>query len=211
MAKDRNQTRIEILNAVGRLLARTGFQGLGVNAIAREAGVDKVLIYRYFGGLADLLKAYAEETDFWPDLRALAPVNSGAGTAPTAAERAKQLILAFGQQLRSRPLTQEIMRWELLERNELTDALARYRESEGTRLFAEFQALLDGAGDVDLPAIASLLAAGQAYLILRSKTADVYNGLQLNSAEGWARIERAVAFLVDAALARTTQPKPAGP
>ncbi|MFU8830406.1 MAG: hypothetical protein ACNA8P_13365 [Phycisphaerales bacterium] len=35
-----------MIRAVGTLLARDGFQGMGVNAVAREAGVDKVLIAR---------------------------------------------------------------------------------------------------------------------------------------------------------------------
>jgi len=38
------------------------------------------------------------------------------------------------------------------------------------------------------------------YLILRSKTADVYNGLHLDSEEDWARIERAAGFLVEASF-----------
>jgi AcrR family transcriptional regulator len=62
------QTRAGILEAVGRLLARSGCKDVGGNAIAREAGVEKVLIHRYFGGLPELLKTFAEETGFWPGL-----------------------------------------------------------------------------------------------------------------------------------------------
>ena len=206
--RDRKQTRAGILRAVGRLLAESGLRDVGVNSIAREAGVDKVLIYRYFGGLRELLKAFAEETDFWPALRELAAseANQPLGLM-TEAERAKLLVVAFGRALRKRPLTQEIMRWELLERNELTDALARHREEEGSKLFQYFEE----SDDLDIRAIGSLLAAGQTYLILRAKTADVYNGLSLNSEKDWSRIERAAAFLVDAAFAerqamRTTRP-----
>jgi AcrR family transcriptional regulator len=197
VSRDRNQTRTGILNAVGRLLARSGFKEVGVNSIAREAGVDKVLIYRYFGGLPELLKAFAAETDFWPDLPELTQDTGRPGDQLSAAEQAKALVLAFGRSLRRRPLTQEIMRWELLERNELTDALARHREEQGAKLFESF----DEGQEVDIRAIGSLLAAGQTYLILRSKTADVYNGLDLSSDEDWSRIERAASFLLDAALA----------
>jgi AcrR family transcriptional regulator len=197
LQKDRKQTRAGILNAVGRLLARSGFRKVGVNSIAREAGVDKVLIYRYFGGLPELLKAFAEETDFWPHLPELAPEADQPSIQMTEVERAKLLVLAFGRALRRRPLTQEIMRWELLERNELTDALARHREEEGSKLFQYFEE----SENIDIRAIGSLLAAGETYLILRSKTADVYNGLSLNSEEDWSRIERAASLLMDAAFA----------
>lgn len=192
---------------MGRLLAQSGFKDLGVNSIAREAGVDKVLIYRYFGGLADLLKAFAEETDFWPDLPELARETSNPEGETTQAERVKSLMLAFGRALRERPVTQEIMRWELLERNELTDALARHREMRSANLFEPF----DGSQEIDIRAVGSLMAAGLTYLILRSKTVDVYNGLHLNSDADWARIEHAVSFLVDAALDKNSanQGKPA--
>jgi len=60
MARDSTKTKERLLEAVDDVLARDGFNGLGINALAREAGVDKVLIYRYFGGLSGLLKAYAE-------------------------------------------------------------------------------------------------------------------------------------------------------
>src|SRR5262245_61271359 len=60
-----------ILDAVARLLPESGFDGLAINAIAREAGVDKVLIYRYFGGLPGLLEAFAQRGDYWPSAEEL--------------------------------------------------------------------------------------------------------------------------------------------
>src|SRR5262249_27082715 len=62
----RARTEEEILAAVGRLLESSGFDELGMNAVAREAGVDKVLVYRYFGKLPDLLRAFAERGGHWP-------------------------------------------------------------------------------------------------------------------------------------------------
>lgn len=194
--RDRQQTKGKILNAVGRLLARSGFRELGINAIAREAGVDKVLIYRYFGGIPELLRAFAEESDFWPGMQEIAPDAGEPRVETTLAERAKSALVAFCRALRSRPLTQEIMRWELLERSELTDALARYREEQSASYFPPF----DGPKEIDIRAVGSVIAAGLTYLVLRSKTADVYNGLHLDSPEDWSRIERAAGFLVDAAF-----------
>ena len=55
MPRDKEETKMRIVTAVGRQLAKGGFRDLGVNSIAKEAGVDKVLIYRYFGGLPLLL------------------------------------------------------------------------------------------------------------------------------------------------------------
>ena len=41
------------------------FPPFGINAVARQAGCDKVLIYRYFNGLEGLLMAFAETTELW--------------------------------------------------------------------------------------------------------------------------------------------------
>jgi AcrR family transcriptional regulator len=202
MEKNREKTRASILAAVGKLLARDGFRDLGINAIAREAGVDKVLIYRYFGGMEDLLKAYAAEGDFWPSsAEIMAAVRQS--KPKNEAELASALLIEFERALRRRPLTQEIMRWELMERNELTDTLARYREEESAKTLQ----LLSGVGMVDVAAIASLLAAGHTYLILRKKTVGVYNGLQLDEGRDWERLEDATRTLVALALGETA-PKP---
>ena len=200
MSRNSQQTRKKIIAAVGRLLSRSGFRNLGINAIAREAGVDKVLIYRYFGGIPDLLQAYAEEGDFWPTAEELLAGFHGQ-LPPSNADLAAKLLIEFGRALRRRPITQEIMRWELLERNELTDALAHYREEQGMKLI---RIVRDARGlDLDIQALGSILSAGQTYLILRSKTAAVYNGLKLGSDRDWRRIEKNIEHLVRLAFAHT--------
>ncbi len=63
--KDRNQTERRILDAVGTIVETEGFEAVGVNAVASESGVSKVLIYRYFGSIEQLLAKYLEDNDFW--------------------------------------------------------------------------------------------------------------------------------------------------
>ena len=71
MKRNKEETKDRIIDAAGRLLAEGGFRKLGVNAVAREAGVDKVLIYRYFGGMPELLRAFGVSGDFWPTFEEL--------------------------------------------------------------------------------------------------------------------------------------------
>lgn len=111
-------------------------------------------------------------------------------------ELAKSMIARFGQALRRRPMTQEIMRWELFEENELTDALAEYRERHSLELLKQ----IDAPPELDVPAIAAVLGAAQSYLILRAKTAKVYNGVDLRSEKGWKRIDRALGLLIERTL-----------
>lgn len=194
--RDSEKTRKKIMEAVGRVLAQKGFGHLGINAVAREAGVDKVLIYRYFGGLPELLRAYAGQGGFWPSIAELAgkPLNQ----FKSILEMGTALLSGHMRELLARPLTQEIMRWELHERNELTDELARYREQQGGEIMALFPKDDDGTGvdNVDRAAAAALIHAGITYLVLRQKTADVYMGIDLTSEDGWLRLGRAVSHLM---------------
>lgn len=69
--RNRPATEDRIRSAAWRLLEREGLPSWGVNAVAREAGVDKVLLYRYFGGHEELLLHLLERNRFWPDPAAL--------------------------------------------------------------------------------------------------------------------------------------------
>jgi DNA-binding transcriptional regulator YbjK len=64
--KDRGRTEQKILDAVGKIVKEKDFDALGINAIAEEAGVAKVLIYRYFGNFEGLLREWALGTHYWP-------------------------------------------------------------------------------------------------------------------------------------------------
>ena len=203
--RDREQTSRRIIQAVGQLLSQSGFGKVGINAVAKMAKVDKVLIYRYFGGLPELLKAYAESTDFWPSLEELLDCPLEDVASMNLLELGKRAFLGHIRELRKRPLTQEIMRWELMERNDLTDTLAEARERQGIELVSAKPELFTTVSDV--VAMIAVLHAGLTYLILRSKTADVYLGIDLTHEDGWKRIERAVARLTDAMLHTLTSGK----
>lgn len=202
--RNRDATRQRILAAVGDLLAREGFASLGVNAVAREAGVDKVLIYRYFGGIEALLEAWGRE---------VLAVTSDATAAPAAApgdaaSRAAAVLLGFARAAREHPQALEVMRWELVEDNPLTHRLAELREAAGFADLGRLGVDEARARAVDLPAVAAILSAGLLHLSLRARTAPRWLGIPLRTPKGWARLEGAAAMLVRAVLAG---PAPAAP
>jgi AcrR family transcriptional regulator len=192
--RDREATERRILAATGRILARQGFRGLGVNAIAREARADKVLVYRYFGGLPGLLEAYAQSTDFWPSAEELAPEDATADPPAVAAAMLSGLVRA----LRKRPATQEILAWELVEPSPLAERTADVRERVGVELMAHLPAGMPPG--VDLPAVAAILTAGLTYLVLRSRTMPAWLGVPLQDGETFQRLERAAETVVRALL-----------
>jgi AcrR family transcriptional regulator len=209
-SRDRELTEQRLIETVGRLLARSGFTALGVNALAREAGVDKVLIYRYFDGLPNLLKAYCERGDFWPTAAEVLQPDAATLRAAPLATRTATIVVNLLDALRRRPQTIEILAWEVVERNILTDTLAAIRE-RWSRDVTEL-VLPDAAEDrADFLALANLLVAGIQYLLIRSRTTPVYGGIPLRTDEGWARIRNAalVAFGVAAPAAEpVAEPAP---
>lgn len=194
--RNREMTEQRLIAAVGQLLAEQGFQSIGVNAIARTAGVDKVLIYRYFEGLPKLLECYGRSNNFWPSVDEV------------LGERVTLLQLSAGQRLQlvlerlvsgllARPQTLAIMAWELSQQNALTRALADIREQWGIHVLQ--QATSDLSHEQrDIAAIANFLVAGVQYLLIRSRNTGLYGGISLNTEQGWARWQTAIAALCHA-------------
>ncbi|MBW2611410.1 MAG: TetR/AcrR family transcriptional regulator [Deltaproteobacteria bacterium] len=183
-------TSRRLISAVGSLLAKKGFKGIGVNAVAREAGVDKVLIYRYFGGLEGLIAAFGKEGDFWPSALELAGGDLQKFSQMPLDERLSVFASNFIDALRKRPLTQAIMAWEIIEPNGLTEELERIRERSIIEFFQMF--FVKDQIKIDLQAIIMLIGAAISYLVLRSKNIDLFGGLDLGSEQGWKRIEKAI-------------------
>jgi AcrR family transcriptional regulator len=199
--RDRGATRERLLAAVGRLIAREGFSALGVNAVSREAGVDKVLIYRYFGGIEPLLDAWGQTVLVEP------PGASGAAEG-SIADRAAAALVAFGRAARRNPEALEVMRWELVEDNLLTRRLAQARESAGLADLRRIGISEAQAGVVDLPALAAVLSAGLLHIALRARTAPRWLGIPIRTEAGWARLERSAAALVRCMLAQAGPRRP---
>jgi AcrR family transcriptional regulator len=199
--RDRETTRARLIEAVGTLLAREGFTGLGVNAVAREAGVDKVLIYRYFGGLPELIIAFGREGNFWPTIKELAGGDVVAFGQLPLAEQLSRLGKNFMAAIRTRPLTQEILAWEMIERNELTVELEAIRENTMMNFFEMF--FHSANKGPDIAAMGAIIGAGISYLVSRGRKIRFYNGIDLDSEAGWQRLEGAIDTMIRGTFAET--------
>jgi AcrR family transcriptional regulator len=187
----REATEEKILAAVGSLLESRGVEALGVNAIAGAAGVDKVLIYRYFGDLDGLMRRYGESADFWPSLDEILGGNREVLRAVTAGEVASRIVVNYGRALRRRPATIALLSWECAHRNELTTILEETREAWSDRLLEEVRRAWPSTPSVVF-GLATLLSAAMNYLVLRSRGTKVFGGMDLDSEEGWAAIEATI-------------------
>jgi AcrR family transcriptional regulator len=199
--RDRDATARSLLDAALRVLARDGFAALGPNAVAAEAGCDKKLIYRYFGGMDGLVEALAGDLGLW--------LGGAAPTAPRSAGyggRAAALLMGYAEGLRSDVALQRLLVWELAETS------APLRRLEEVRAVAFGRWVRDALGDatpppgVDAPAVNAVLLAALHYLTLRSRTLGRFAGLDLATPEGRARIDATLRFLLDRAYAEPQEP-----
>jgi AcrR family transcriptional regulator len=201
--RDVAATKRRLIEAVAAILARDGFSALGINAIASEARTDKALIYRYFGGLPDLLEAYAESESFWPTVEEVAGGSLKALAEMPLVARWEHALHHYIVEIRKRPLTQEILAWELSERNEVTARLEDVRERRGLSLM---KVLAKGAPrGFDVPAVTGLFASSVHYLVLRARKIRVFNGIDLRTEVGWERLEHAAKAMVLGALHHATR------
>ena len=197
--RDREATKARLLAAVSVVLARDGFGAVGVNAVAKEAGVDKVLLYRYFGGLPELLREWGASGRFWPSVADLLGPRPKAFLALPVAERYARFFEHFIDALRERPLTIEILAAEIFERNELAVILESERQAwgeEASRLLAgkEF------AARPELQGLTILLISGVQYLLVRSRTIRVFGAIDITTDAGWAELKAAIRAMATAMI-----------
>ena len=197
MARDREATRKRILAAAERIIAREGVAAARVNVIALEAGVDKVLIYRYFGGRAQLLDALARERRLWP-----APSDGPAGSDPPRglALDLTEMLLAAARALRANPLARRAETWSLESHDDFARESAAVRDDRARAIVATLRARYRLPPFVDLEALVALLSAASTHLALHAGAGAPFASLDLRRDTDWRRAERALLQTIQALL-----------
>lgn len=106
-AKQKLRTQHALLNALQEELLTS--RRLTVEAVAKRAGVNKVLVYRYFGGLHGLVAAFAASEDFMPDAEELRRLGGEEIKSPLPRNRFACCIQAYVKALAKRPATVHLL------------------------------------------------------------------------------------------------------
>jgi AcrR family transcriptional regulator len=191
MKKSRILTEQRILDAVDNLLQSQGFPIVGINAVAREAGCDKVLIYRYFDGFDGLLQRFAGEHDLWWSVDEIITENMDEISQMTLSQFLNLLLKRHIKALQSRPLTQEIMAWELSASNPLTQALHKIRSEQGMLLVKKVRLHFNQPG-IDIGGILGIFGTAINHLIIRTR----HKHSEYEKEEWW-RLEQTISGLLD--------------
>jgi len=190
MHKSRTQTEQRIIHAVETLLLEHGFPAVGINAIARQAGCDKVLIYRYFENLDGLLQRVADNNDLWWDVGEIISENLDEISQLALPQFIDRLLKRHIKAVQKRPLTQEIMAWEMSDQNALTRALSRIRTEQGMLLVKQVRRYYDNPA-IDVGGILGIFGAAINYLVIRTRHAN-----SEYEKEEWWRLEHTISSLL---------------
>ena len=188
--RNREQTAQRMLEAVGSIIENQGFEKVGINAIAAEAGVSKMLIYRYFGGLEELVTQYLLQKDYWANTD-IDDINREA-----VGESIKSMFCRQIEQLRNDVTLRRLYRWELYSNNVNIQQLRDKREENGCNIIRMVSALT-GCSDTKVAALASILSASISYLALMEDQCQTYNGICLQTDEGWNQLVQGIEMIID--------------
>ena len=192
--RNRAKTTQRIIDAFEEVLAERGLQAVGVNRVAERAGVSKVLIYRYFGGLEGLISYYIKMGRLYPNfaepvLEQLRPVNE----EELSRIWHRQLTQLF-RQFRNNKASRELLKANTIENDSVADVASKAQDEEITRLIGQFSFV----NNVDNIAISAVTVGAMSYLTLLADNDRTMAGIDLRSEEGWKRIEAAIKLIYTA-------------
>jgi AcrR family transcriptional regulator len=193
--RDKEKSKQLFLNAVGKLLRTKGFSALKVNDIAAVAGMDKKLIYKYFGGRDQLVDQYLISIDFWSNVKEedAPPVITDGGQ-----EFTKQMILQQYDYVASNKEFQKILLWGLSEKRKSLQNLADEREIAGEVLLKNITDPFFGDKATNFRASMAIIISGAYYLNMYSGASNsTFCGIDPAKKEGEKAIKEALVSLVD--------------
>jgi len=193
--RNKENTKQRLLDAVGKILKNEGYAELKVNKIAATAGLDKKLIYNYFGSKDNLVGEYINSKDFWSNVKTdvVSPDFSDGGKNFTIEVLKQQFDF-----VRDSAELQKVLLWRLSEERPFLRQMTENQEKVGEELFRNVMDPQFGKYSQDYRAITAILVAGIYYLNLyASHNGSIFCGIDLSKAAGREKIQEALSFLIN--------------
>ncbi|SEK24778.1 TetR/AcrR family transcriptional regulator [Parapedobacter koreensis] len=193
-----NSTRTmqKFLDAVGEIITKYGYSGLVIKNIAEVSGLRRSQLDHHFGNINNLIETYIRNKDYW------------VGFTQQVTELIKQHGGNYGRELAESIMInqldyfyqnremQQVILWQLCERNPILFRIGEEREQLGERLFNMTDPHFHGT-DVDIRAVSALVIAGIYHLVLHSQYNDsLFCGVDISTDQGMERIKRAIRLIM---------------
>ncbi|AZB17197.1 TetR/AcrR family transcriptional regulator [Chryseobacterium indologenes] len=196
--RNKERSKKKFLDAVGKILKTKGYTALKINDIAATAGVDKKMIYTYFGGMDGLMDEYIRSQDFWSKMTAeevekINPIIDDAGKA-----FAKEMFLSQFEYVYKNKEAQKLLLWRLSETRKELRKLTDLQEENGEYIFKRFADSHFKENENVFRSIMAIMVSGLYYLnMFSSVNGSLFCGIDVNKPEGRDQIKEAISFMLD--------------
>jgi len=192
--RNKERTKQRFLDAVEEILITKGIAALKVNDIAKLAGLDKKLIYKYFGGTEQLIDEYIQTKDFWSNVKGekVPDVISDGGQAFI-----EEMLLSQFDYVAKDKAFQKLLIWRLTEQRKSLQKLTDAQEANGETLLRSITDPHFTDQSSQFRAIMAVLIGGTYYLDLYAAiNGSVFCGIDLATEPGRNEIKKALSFLL---------------
>lgn len=175
----------DIIKAAESLIKKKGFASMLVTELIKKARIEPLVFYNRYDNLSEFYDEFVKRYDYWfKDV--LTDISF-----PTDSELGYISIFKGVQKaLQDKSVMLELLRWEIAEGNETTVRTAMLREMHTLPLVNIYEKKFKGT-NIDISAISSLIIGGIYYLNLH-RDRSKFSEIDLNTAEGQQRIEKAL-------------------
>jgi AcrR family transcriptional regulator len=196
--KDKEQTKQRILDAVGELFKSEGQSGLNIARIAKKAGVDRNLIYRYFGAdVKRVMEAYIVQKDYWLKFAERIKSEAEKNNHETSKDLIIDILQKQWQYFSADKEMQHLILWELSGRSELMRSIHNTRELSNESIL-EMADVHFQDSDIKLRPLIVLLLGGIYYANLHAMyNGNFISGMDVKSEQGQKDILKAIRQILD--------------
>ncbi|VFA41068.1 transcriptional regulator BetI [Chryseobacterium indologenes] len=196
--RNKERSKQKFLDAVGKILTTKGFAALKINDIAAIAGVDKKMIYTYFGGMDGLIDEYLRTQDYWvkvtsKEVEKIQPNLEDGGRSFIEAMLISQFDYVYNNKE-----AQKLLLWSVSEPRKSLKKMIDEQEENGEYIFDLMMTPHFREKMGVYRSILAIIVAGLYYLNMYSSlNGSVFCGIDMNSPEGRDHVKKAISFLID--------------
>lgn len=196
--RNKERSKKKFLDAVGKILRTKGYTALKVNSIAATAGVDKKMIYSYFGGIDGLIDEYIRSQDYWSkvtveEIKKIQPKLDDGGKSFM-----EEMLLSQFDYVYSSKEAQKLLLWRLSEPRKSLKKLTETQEENGEYIFKLLMDPHFKENAEDVRSIMAIMVSGLYYLnMFAAINGSIFCGIDVNTPTGRDNIKKAISFILD--------------
>lgn len=197
MRRDRTHTEQRLIETVGQIISQEGYDRVGVNRIASRSGINKILIYRYFGGLEGLLEAYVRQNQTLMTVPELDINRLKDASLQESFDVCYHYLIETYRQLSQNIEAQQLLKVNLVDGNAVSSQLVADQEKALQRMVDDLSEAIQT--DMGRP-LAVLLMSAITLLTFMGQQKRTLLGIELGSETGRKQMEQAFKQLLDGML-----------